>query len=127
MGVIQDKANAVAQDMAKNEAALTAQSADHGEHRVGFVISITVIAAIVEIIYYLVETYQACKRTPQEAAVSMRSGGVLERLRLRRAIRKHPDLHEYHDAMFDSTLSVAQAVQDHEVGQMYEEVNVPLV
>lgn len=127
MGVIQDKANAVAEDMAKNEAELMAQSAEHGEHHVDFAISITVITTIVEIIYNLVKLYQSCKKTPQQAAMSMRSGGVLERFRLRRAIRQHPNLHQYHDAMFDSTLTVATRVQDNEVGQMYEEVNIPLV
>jgi hypothetical protein len=127
MGVIQDKANAIAQDMAKNEATLVAQSAEHGEHRVGFIISITIIAAIIDVIWDLIQMYQSCKQTPQQAAVSMRSGGVLERLRLRRAIRNNSNLQECHDAAFDSTLSIATQVQDDEVGKMYEEVNVPLV
>jgi len=115
MGIIQDKAHLIAADMEKSQV----------EHRVAF--DPLIIATIIEIIYYLIEIYKDCKQTPQQAAVSMRSGGVLERFRLRRAIRKHiddPDMHDHiGQRMFGSTLSVAKQVQDDEVSQMYNEVN----
>jgi Tfp pilus assembly protein PilV len=116
MGMIEDKAKLVVEDMARNDA-------KHKEP----MLAITVIGIIIGIIADVVQTYLACKQSSQQAAMSMRSGGIVERFRLRRAIRQHlddPEMHGYvAEDMFHSTLSVAEQLKDEEVSQMYAEVS----
>ncbi len=118
MSIIQDKANQIALDMEKNRL----------ERRLVF--DPTIILTIIQVIYYLVEAYKNCNQTPKEASNSMRSGGLLERFRLRRAIRHYVNDSEMHEhiglRMFNSMLTVASSIDEKEVKQMYEEINTPL-
>jgi len=114
MGVLEDKANAISADMEKSKI----------EKRVAF--DPMMIVTIIGIIVNVIKIYQNCRNTPKEAAASMRSGGILERWRLRKAIRHQINDAEMHDhigpQLFNSTLLVASKLQDEEVEKMYDEV-----
>lgn len=115
MGIIQEKANAIAAGMEENNV----------ERRLAF--DIAMISTIIGIIQNVIQIFQQCKQTSQQAAVSMRSGGVLERWRLRRVIRAHindPEMDDHVGSqLFGSALHVSSTLKDEEVSQMYDEVN----
>ena len=115
MSVLEAKANQIADDAGQKNGEVSQVALDP------FTISV-----IVQILTSLVKAYMACRKTPEEAAVSMRDPGVLDRWRLRRTVKQHLDHDEAHDLLagpvFKSTLKVAAGVTDDEVKSMYDEV-----
>ncbi len=118
MSIIKDKANLIAADMERNSI----------ERRVAF--DPTIIITVAQVIYYLIKAYKACNQTPKQASISMKNAGILERFRLRRAIRHQINDSEMYEhigiRMFNSALAVASNTEEHEIQQMYEEVERPL-
>lgn len=114
MSVIQDKANAIAADMAKNNV----------EQRVALdpMVVITIIGIVVDVIKTLVECYINHKQAQERLA----NPGVLEKWRLRRIVRQHlndDEMNNYVGAnIVQSSINVGKTLTDDEVQSMYSEV-----
>lgn len=114
MGIIQDKAKAIAEDMHKNEVA----------HHLAF--DPMLILTLVGIVFQLVKAYQECKKTPTQTQASIANPGILEKWRLRRIVKTSIDDHEMYDhvggKITASTMTVGKSITTEEVQQMYNEV-----
>ena len=115
MGIIEQKANQIAADMAQTESIKK------------YAIDPFTILTIVEILIELVDLYRKCRKAKQETAQSMQDPGMVERWRLRKVIRTKVDDSEAHQILgnriFQSTLNVGKTVTEDEVGQMYDELD----
>jgi hypothetical protein len=114
MSAIEELANNVAADAAKNEKVLKV-----------FLDPFT-ISIIVTVITEIIKLYMSCKKTPQATALSMQAPSLVERWRLRRVIRQHIDDDEAHKAfgghLFGSMLSTVKNIEEKDVQAMFDEV-----
>jgi hypothetical protein len=83
-----------------------------------------IIIAVISIIVQLVKMYQSCKKTPEEAKVSMASPNWFQRWRLhwmtRAALARH-NSNEAVSAVKESVLKQGRNLTVEEVSQLYAE------
>jgi hypothetical protein len=84
------------------------------------------IISIVGLIVDIVKAYIECQQSASQAQSSMTDPGLIERWRLRRAIRSHIDDSEVQEAigqqLFQSTLNVSKTLTVQNVTDMFAEV-----
>jgi hypothetical protein len=118
MGIIQDKAYQIAEDMNR----------DQVERRLAF--DPMLIVTLVSVVTQIFKVYQECKKTPAQAHESIANPGILERWRLKRLIKKELDDDEMHvhvgGKMVKSTMKVGSTLTTGEVQQIYDEVGIPV-
>jgi hypothetical protein len=113
-------------DIFESKAQLIAAEMEKAQVEKHIVIDVMMVITIVKVIAAAVQMYKNCQTPPATAADSMRSGGLLERWRLRKVIRAQIDDEEMHAhvgvRMLGSILHVSSTLTDSEVEQMYKEV-----
>src|ERR1051326_417443 len=113
--IIKDKAQQVCDDMAKNQGI---------DQKLAF--DVMLIIAIIGVIVNLVRLFIECKQSHQQAQAKMANPGLMERWRLRRAIREHVDDGEVQAALasqlFNSSINISSKLKVEEVAAMYDEV-----
>jgi len=114
MSIIQEKANAIAADMAKNEV----------EHHVA--LDPQLIVDIIGVVVGVIQILMQCFMTPKQAQLRMANPGVVEKWRLRRVVRSQLDDDEMNNyvgaKIVQSSINVSKSLTIEEVTAMYEEV-----
>jgi len=113
MSIIEEKARAIANDMAGDEPVKV------------YAIDPFTITTIATVLIEVVKAVYQCYQNREQVANAMQNPGLMERWRLRRIIRDKVDDEEAHGVlggrMFRSALKVARSVTPEEVEQMHAE------
>lgn len=113
MSVIQEKAASIASSLRD----------ENVEEKIAF--DPMTILVIIQVIGAIVKMWQDCRATPAQAAASSRDLNVLERLRLRRAIRHCVRDEDFNRAvgtqLFNAIKNAGTAVTEEEIQAMYDE------